>query len=473
MMLATARRNLSPFVPYLASSLNVDVQVIAIAIASQRFIQIVTLPITPYLWNVFASCGGTKNTEKKNSLVLGKARVMVFAVVFLVLCLVIIAYGQNLYLILIFIGMSGAAKAWFDPSGLSLQRDVLRDATSRLRGVAAAGTEFNWGLASLVGVPISGLLLSISFTLPFLVLAVATTIMLVPLTYVLYHTIKQENQHGEETNTETNKETHTAVNNTAVNNTAVNNTAANNTANHPNSNNNTAATPSSCLTKVCLVCCSVPTLSNMFDAMFSALFMSNKDMVFGLWLNQTHSYTQFNIARVSTIFGGADLTGEIMLVLLLAKGAHPLIISKVNTCLLILAGICFAVFAPTSDVNGLIVMFFISMFNEIKAVATLTLGALNNEQGLEGLAETSTYLGQAFGFTIGVLCAPWVWKDGGKEFGLGVWFGCVGGLCLMNHVWLFVWELKWKKMKTLNDDDDESGVIEVMEVKVEDNTIIA
>jgi AraC-like DNA-binding protein len=181
MMLATARRNLSPFVPYLASSLNVDVQVIAIAIASQRFIQIVTLPITPYLWNVFASCGGTKNTEKKNSLVLGKARVMVFAVVFLVLCLVIIAYGQNLYLILIFIGMSGAAKAWFDPSGLSLQRDVLRDATPRLRGVAAAGTEFNWGLASLVGVPISGLLLSISFTLPFLVLAVATTIMLVPL----------------------------------------------------------------------------------------------------------------------------------------------------------------------------------------------------------------------------------------------------------------------------------------------------
>ena len=135
--------------------------------------------------------------------------------------------------------------------------------------------------------------------------------------------------------------------------------------------------------------------------------MSNKDMVFGLWLNQTHSYTQFNIARVSTIFGGADLTGEIMLVLLLAKGAHPLIISKVNTCLLILAGICFAVFAPTSDVNGLIVMFFISMFNEIKAVATLTLGALNNEQGLEGLAETSTYLGQAFGFTIGVLCDPW------------------------------------------------------------------
>ena len=54
---------------------------------------------------------------------------------------------------------------------------------------------------------------------------------------------------------------------------------------------------STCCTKLCLVACSIPTVSNMLDACCSALFMSNKDMSFGLWLNQTHGYDQLNIAR--------------------------------------------------------------------------------------------------------------------------------------------------------------------------------
>jgi hypothetical protein len=72
MCLATARRNLTPFVPYLALTLNVKIQVIALAIASQRFVQIIVLPMTPMLWSLF-QCRST-------SLVLGKARVMIFAV---------------------------------------------------------------------------------------------------------------------------------------------------------------------------------------------------------------------------------------------------------------------------------------------------------------------------------------------------------------------------------------------------------
>ena len=431
MMLATARRNLSPFVPYLATTLNVDVQIIAVAIAAQRFIQIITLPLTPALWKLF---------QCNSSLVVGKARVMVFAVLFLILCLLLIAYGNNLYLILIVIGLSGAAKAWFDPSGLSLQRNVLRNASPRLRGVAAAGTEFNWGLASLVGVPVSGVLLSISFTLPFLVLAITTAIMLLPLTLVLYTTIQEEESKASEQqdNTSTASTTSTTPATPA-----------------------TPATPSSSFcAQVCLVFCSVPTLSNMFDAMCSALFMSNKDMSFGLWLNQTHHYDQLNVARVSTIFGGADLLGEVVLVGLLAKGINALHISQIHTLLLMAAGLVFMWLGPISDVGGLAVYFFMSMFNEIKAVSTLTLGALNAEPGLEGLAETSTYLGQAVGFTIGVLTAPMVWELG-KEQGVGIWFLAVGGLCLVNHLCLAVWQYQTRSLVSTHPRTDVKHEISI------------
>ena len=88
-----------------------------------------------------------------------------------------------------------------------------------------------------------------------------------------------------------------------------------------------------------LVMCSVPTVSNMIDACCSALFMSNKDMSFGLWLNATHHYDQLNIARVSTIFGGADLLGEALLVVLLAKGFGALSITRIQTVLLMVGGL--------------------------------------------------------------------------------------------------------------------------------------
>ena len=424
MMLATARRNLSPFVPYLASTLQVDVQIIAVAIASQRFVQIICLPLLPLLWDMFKGKGG--------SLVKGKARVMIFAVVFLIACLLIIAFGHNLYLILIVIGVSGAAKAWFDPSALSMLRNVLKNASPRLRGVAAAGTEFNWGLASLVGVPVSGLLLSISFTLPFLVLAITTATMLIPLSFVLYQTIQQEDN-GTENRKDCIKED-----------------------TDPTKNRST------CCTKLCLVACSVPTVSNMLDACCSALFMSNKDMSFGLWLNQTHGYDQLNIARVSTIFGGADLLGELILVLLLARGINALKISQIHTFLLMASGVLFMVVGPSSDVGGLVAYFLISMFNEIKAVCTLTLGALNNEKGLDGLAETSTYAGQAVGFTVGVLLAPAIW-DYNREIGVGIWFLSIGGICIVNHIALWVWERKQaaQRLDCIVGDGTEGKSVEI------------
>ena len=424
MMLATARRNLSPFVPYLASTLQVDVQIIAVAIASQRFVQIICLPLLPLLWDMFKGKGG--------SLVKGKARVMIFAVVFLIACLLIIAFGHNLYLILIVIGVSGAAKAWFDPSALSMLRNVLKNASPRLRGVAAAGLEFNWGLASLVGVPVSGLLLSISFTLPFLVLAITTATMLIPLSFVLYQTIQQEDNETENRKDCIKEDT------------------------DPTKNRST------CCTKLCLVACSVPTVSNMLDACCSALFMSNKDMSFGLWLNQTHGYDQLNIARVSTIFGGADLLGELILVLLLARGINALKISQIHTFLLMASGVLFMVVGPSSDVGGLVAYFLISMFNEIKAVCTLTLGALNNEKGLDGLAETSTYAGQAVGFTVGVLLAPAIW-DYNREIGVGIWFLSIGGICIVNHIALWVWQRKQaaQRLDCIVGDGTEGKSVEI------------
>ena len=424
MMLATARRNLSPFVPYLASTLQVDVQIIAVAIASQRFVQIICLPLLPLLWDMFKGKGG--------SLVKGKARVMIFAVVFLIACLLIIAFGHNLYLILIVIGVSGAAKAWFDPSALSMLRNVLKNASPRLRGVAAAGLEFNWGLASLVGVPVSGVLLAISFTLPFLVLAITTATMLIPLSFVLYQTIQQEDNETENRKDCIKEDT------------------------DPTKNRST------CCTKLCLVACSVPTVSNMLDACCSALFMSNKDMSFGLWLNQTHGYDQLNIARVSTIFGGADLLGELILVLLLARGINALKISQIHTFLLMASGVLFMVVGPSSDVGGLVAYFLISMFNEIKAVCTLTLGALNNEKGLDGLAETSTYAGQAVGFTVGVLLAPAIW-DYNREIGVGIWFLSIGGICIVNHIALWVWQRKQaaQRLDCIVGDGTEGKSVEI------------
>ena len=460
MMLATARRNLSPFVPYLASTLQVDVQIIAVAIASQRFVQIICLPLLPLLWDMFKGKGG--------SLVKGKARVMIFAVVFLIACLLIIAFGHNLYLILIVIGVSGAAKAWFDPSALSMLRNVLKNASPRLRGVAAAGLEFNWGLASLVGVPVSGLLLSISFTLPFLVLAITTATMLIPLSFVLYQTIQQEDNETEnrkdcikEDTEKNNRDTDQTIqqqdNETANRKDCIKeDMEKNNIDTDPTKNRST------CCTKLCLVACSVPTVSNMLDACCSALFMSNKDMSFGLWLNQTHGYDQLNIARVSTIFGGADLLGELILVLLLARGINALKISQIHTFLLMASGVLFMVVGPSSDVGGLVAYFLISMFNEIKAVCTLTLGALNNEKGLDGLAETSTYAGQAVGFTVGVLLAPAIW-DYNREIGVGIWFLSIGGICIVNHIALWVWQRKQaaQRLDCIVGDGTEGKSVEI------------
>ena len=86
-------------------------------------------------------------------------------------------------------------------------------------------------------------------------------------------------------------------------------------------------------------------------------------------------------------------------------------------------------------------------------LAELTLGALNAEPGLEGLAETSTYLGQAVGFTIGVLTAPMVWELG-KEQSVGVWFLAIGGLCLVNHISLAVWQHQTRSLSTPPRTDD-------------------
>jgi len=320
------------------------------------------------------------------------------------------------------IGISGAAKAWFDPSGLSLQRNVLRTGTSKVRSVAAAGTEFNWGLASLVGVPLSGILFTVSFRLPFLVLAVTASIMLIPLSYVLYKTVQDDDiiekrKKEEEKKIEEGKKT----------------------SDNDQLEKEKEVKQSNFKTKLLLVLCSIPTMSNMFDATLSALLMSNKDFCFGLWLNQTHQYNQYNIARVSTIFGGADLLGEMILVVVLNKGITAMNVTQCNTIMLLIFGILFMLIGPRSDMFGLIVYFFISMCNEIKAVATLTIGAINNEHGLDGLSETSTYCGQAIGFTIGTLTAPLIWSNG-QEIGVGVYFISICILMGCNHVSLYLWE---------------------------------
>jgi predicted lipid-binding transport protein (Tim44 family) len=91
----------------------------------------------------------------------------------------------NTAVVLVFISLSGVTKGLFDPSALGLQRAVFVDATVRQRQVFATFVELNWGLSSLVGVPLCGLLLGVDFRAPFWAVAAAVAAMLPCLVLVL------------------------------------------------------------------------------------------------------------------------------------------------------------------------------------------------------------------------------------------------------------------------------------------------
>ena len=117
--------------------------------------------------------------------------------------------------------------------------------------------------------------------------------------------------------------------------------------------------------------------------------MGIKDVCFGLWLANTHGYDESAVAGAATVLGIADISGEVLLtLLLLKKGCISAGNMSVPTWLCTAASMAFfwaqAASKPNSPTVGLVAVYFLSMFMEMKAVQCLSVAATTDEKGVEG-----------------------------------------------------------------------------------------
>jgi hypothetical protein len=369
----------------------------------------------------------------------------------------------NTAVVLVFISLSGVTKGLFDPSALGLQRAVFVDATVRQRQVFATFVELNWGLSSLVGVPLCGLLLGVDFRAPFWAVAAAVAAMLPCLVLVLRGVgdlhADGAGKRRRTTNTDAvGRAAHAKDGRVghadgaaaaaaaaapsqvrADMEMAARGLAPQALAPPGRADSITPATHASDAATAGHRCCSCScrrlrsvarsrrTLSNFLDAFFCATTMGMKDVVFGLWLAKIHNYDESAVAGAAVVLGLADISGEVLLTLLLLKNncvsAEGM---AIPTWLCTAGSVAFfwaaSTASATSATAGLVAVYLMSTCMEMKAVQCLSVAATTDEDGLDGgLPEIACYSGTNIGFAAGTVLAPLLWESGGAAaFGAAV-----------------------------------------------------
>jgi Major Facilitator Superfamily len=340
----------------------------------------------------------------------------------MVVSLVILALSPVLALTLFFIAFLGGAQGLLEPSALALQRRVFVLFTPWHRQVAVTITEFQWGLASLVGVPLSGLLMAVDFRLPFLLIA-ALLFVLVPVLIGVLHQVPVDQQPEETAEDDNGSEFSSSQ--------QANSDASATDTDSAGVSSSTSST-SSCWSTLSGLLRSRPTMSNGVDAFLATMLMAVKDLCFGLWLTERYDFGQAEVATASIVLGGADIVGEIALTLLLLKArASASGLAIPVSCLVGTGGALFWAVARAGAPLGLAAYFVLSCFTEIKAVQTLALAATIDEDSVRaGHPEVVCYTGHSLGFATGTLLAPLLWRLG-SEAALGVLFMGVCGAAVM------------------------------------------
>ena len=395
MLLSTARRMLYPFVVFVAAHLSTSIELLSAALALMRVTTLVGLFATPFLWSYGRRFGGPKAT-------------MIGAVVLQVLALVFISIADASWLVMALISCMGMVKGFFSPSALTLQRAVFVGASIRQRQVAATFTELNWGLASLLGVPACGALLAIDFRLPFWCIAGISCLLLPPLIAILRRVESLPINSKEKPRTN-----HAQI---GIHDGEIDMQRAR----PPNSR----CLPLDCpCRRLVSIMRSRRTLSNVFDQFSCALSMGIKDVTFGLWLAEVYKFDATQVAEAAIVLGLADISGEVMLTLLLLKCKILAGCMSVPTWISIaLSALLFYVSgtldttlgsSSPSPITGLVAVYFMSTFLEMKAVQCLSVAATTDEEDLDpGLPEIAAYTATNIGFAIGTLVAPLVWSLG-------------------------------------------------------------
>ena len=487
MILATARRLIFPFAVFVAAHLETSLSLLSFALATMRISGMIGLLAAPSLWAWWASAsshccrcycrccrrccrGGTgfcRGSTTTTFFECGSAKAVMVGALLMQIAVSLFITVPNTIVVLVFISLSGIAKGLFDPSALSLQRAVFVEATVQQRQVSATFVELNWGLSSLFGVPLCGLLLGVDFRLPFWAMAAAITVML-PCLFIILRGIDDlrecdnrpsEEVDGDGDDTVTTFEGSDSAANCALGagkcvastdndplDVCVAVEMASSILKQPNSlpadsmgkisKNTTITTTKAKASCSCRRLRSVArsrrTLSNFLDAFFSATTMGLKDVTFGLWLTKTHGYDESGVAGAAIVLGLADISGEVLLTLLLLKnGCVSAGGMAIPTWLSTAGGIAFfwatTADAPSSPAIGLGAIYFISMFMEMKAVQCLSIAATTDEPGLDGgLPEIAAYSGSSIGFAIGTLLAPLLWESGGESVFSAVTLGVAG-----------------------------------------------
>lgn len=135
----TGHRLVYPFLPVIARGLGVDLQTVALAVSARSML------------GLFGPAIGSAGDQ------LGRRRAMVTALVLLGLGFAMVAPFPIYLVFALALGLESLAKILFDSSMQAHLGDVVLYAQ---RGLAIAVTEIGWSLASLIGLPLVGLLIA-------------------------------------------------------------------------------------------------------------------------------------------------------------------------------------------------------------------------------------------------------------------------------------------------------------------------
>lgn len=278
---STIIRSLYPFVNSLADMLGVSPEEIAFCISFKE----VGYAIMPLFGPYLASCVGG-----------GPVSVRVGSGVALAACSLLIGFANSFVVFVVAVLLIGAAKSLGE---VGTQMMVTECLTRDARGRVVAIIEIAWGLSSLIGVPVFGLLMSVAWVWPWAAFAVVAT-----LSCGLLHVWRPRQS---DTSTADDGRPHS----------------------DPESPSNEAAThrQKGQLRRYCELLGtpegrSVAIGATLISVAADALFVS-----FGVWLEEVYQLDLTSIAFASVSMGVADIAAELLLTFTMHAYSPPVSLS--------------------------------------------------------------------------------------------------------------------------------------------------
>lgn len=390
-LLATSRRSLYPYVPELSRATKSTEQQVAGTIALMQVNYMLCPLLTPLL--------ATKMRFHA---------VMVLGVALQAATLVALGMAKSFWLFALSVFMLGSGKGFFDPASLTvIRQEIPADSRSRV----AALIEFSWGLSSGIGIPATGLLMSVFWQFPFFVYAglCACT------TCFLFLTFRRPATKPALAVEEVTRKAEVSA---------------------------APALSGSVTTQASQWSHLLRSRKAWAVLLLSAVECACMDLLminFGVWLESVHGLSLSEIAKVTFLIGVADISAEVIALMALPRFRKPttFVIYALAALALSWALVPLLCSQAAGLSLGLIGCFFCFAATEATIVGNLAVSVVVEVPGCgEGFLESGSFAFQGVGRILGTVVGPPLFSSGGLT-ACGLAGATASGAALLCYIAVF------------------------------------